>query len=101
MVAKNPLETLSLFLCLKAGFLVLQDEKAQLLVTYLWLHYVCSAIIHVNFSVIDVGIIGGLICGVNYVIITYTIPDLCTDASFVVLVVDERVCQLGPDPMRH
>lgn len=36
---------------LKVAYLVLQDEKAQLLITYLWLHYV-SAITHVNTSVI-------------------------------------------------
>lgn len=44
----------TLFLSLKVAALVFQDEKSQLLITYIWLDYVSTAIIHANFSASDV-----------------------------------------------
>lgn len=42
---------------LTSALLVIQDEKAQLLMTYIWLNSVSTAVSHLNFSVSDVGMI--------------------------------------------
>lgn len=73
------------------AYLVFQDEKAQLLITYLWLHYV-SAITHVNTTVSDGVTIWFSVVFCECCHMTY---------GFVILVVEERVCLLGPNPVWH
>lgn len=77
------------------AFRLFQDEKSQLLITYIWLDYVSTAIIILIVS--DGGMIVGFF-SVNVVIIMAYLLRALTPA-FIALVVDERVSHLGSSPV--
>ncbi len=87
MHQKNTLDSSLSFLCL-ITFPVFQDEKAQLLTTYIWLGFVSTAVINLKFFNCDY---------LNF----HISSEPQTDTRFVVLGVEERVCELGPSPVWH
>lgn len=75
--------------------LVFQDEKAQLLLTYLWMHFVKTKKLHLS-------ILKRLLTSVLLELFFLTERILSVvHVAVLTEVVDQRICQLGPRPVRH